>query len=108
MIPSLLFGVLLMTVPSSNGVPVACMMEYEDGGAPAVFGYPECPERVFPPAGYLKNQTLNCQFAILQGRRDYQEDVITCNLDFKVPLLGNTSFSLFSLVFEVSLYRILD
>lgn len=84
------------------------MMEYEDGGAPAVFGYPECPERVFPPAGYLKNQTLNCQFAILQGRRDYQEDVITCNLDFKVPLLGNTSFSLFSLVFEVSLYRILD
>ncbi|KAJ9172005.1 hypothetical protein P3X46_015296 [Hevea brasiliensis] len=88
MIASLLFGVVLITIPSSYGLSVSCMMEYDDGGAPAVYGYPECPQWVLSPAGSLQNQNLNCQFAILQGRRDYQEDAIACNLDIKVPLLA--------------------
>ncbi|KAF2314834.1 hypothetical protein GH714_036852 [Hevea brasiliensis] len=88
MIASLLFGVVLITIPSSYGLSVSCMMEYDDGGAPAVYGYPECPQWVLSSAGSLQNQNLNCQFAILQGRRDYQEDAIACNLDIKVPLLA--------------------
>lgn len=33
--------------------------------------------------------TQNCHFATSQGRRLYQEDQVTCNVNLKFPLLGN-------------------
>ena len=35
--------------------------------------------------GSLQNKTVNCQFATFQGRREYQEDRIVCDLDMKIP-----------------------
>ncbi|KAJ8543556.1 hypothetical protein K7X08_006079 [Anisodus acutangulus] len=32
--------------------------------------------------------TQNCSFASIQGRRSYQEDRVTCNLDIKIPPFG--------------------
>ncbi|KAM3222939.1 putative protein phosphatase 2C 76 [Capsicum annuum] len=32
--------------------------------------------------------TQNCHFATSQGRRLYQEDQVTCNVNLKFPLLG--------------------
>ncbi|KAK4376149.1 hypothetical protein RND71_006826 [Anisodus tanguticus] len=32
--------------------------------------------------------TQNCHFASIQGRRSYQEDRLTCNLDIKIPPFG--------------------
>ena len=71
-------------------VSVSCMMVYDRGGAPAVFESPECPQWVLPMP-LLRNQSHNCQFATLQGHRDYQEDRVTCNLVFKIPFHGTTS-----------------
>ncbi|XP_063946285.1 probable protein phosphatase 2C 51 isoform X2 [Daucus carota subsp. sativus] len=81
-------GVLVyaLTVMAQE-VSVSCMMAYDEGGAPAVFQSLECPQWDFP-AKILQNQTDNCQFATIQGYRDYQEDRVTCNLDFKIPVLG--------------------
>ncbi|KAL3849899.1 hypothetical protein ACJIZ3_011781 [Penstemon smallii] len=60
-----------------------CIMAYE-GGYPAVFSSTEW---VFS-AEYSQNSTKNCQFSTLQGRRDYQEDRVTCNLHMKLPFSG--------------------
>ncbi|XP_073300289.1 probable protein phosphatase 2C 51 isoform X1 [Primulina huaijiensis] len=81
-------GVLLCTIPFiAHGVSVSCMMAYEEGGAPAVFNSPECPQW-FLSAESSQNSTKNCQFATLQGHREYQEDRITCDLDMKLPFSG--------------------
>jgi protein phosphatase 1K len=67
------------------------MIDYDNGGAPAVYESQECPRWVLSN-GSLKNQNIkNCQFATLQGRREYQEDRVVCNLDMKLPLLKNNS-----------------
>ncbi|CBI25040.3 probable protein phosphatase 2C 51 isoform X1 [Vitis vinifera] len=81
-IVSLLLGLFVCRIPSSNGVSVSCMMVYDEGGAAAVFRSPECPD--WKP---IHNQTLNCQFATIRGWREYQEDRISCDLDMKIPLL---------------------
>ncbi|KAL3647833.1 hypothetical protein CASFOL_008801 [Castilleja foliolosa] len=73
----------------AHEVSVSCMMSYEEGGAAAVFSSPECP-RWFYSAKSSKNITGNCDFATLQGHREYQEDRVTCNLDMKLPLSGES------------------
>lgn len=70
-------------------VSVSCMMAYDEGGAPAVLHTPECTSHWVLNTLSLQNQTANCQFATLQGRREYQEDHIACNLDMNIPFLGN-------------------
>ncbi|KAH7838354.1 hypothetical protein Vadar_025327 [Vaccinium darrowii] len=83
----LVLGVLMFAIPCSYGVSVACMAVYDEGGAPAVFKSPECHDWVLSAkAGH--NETMNCQFESTKGRRRYQEDRISCNLDMKIPLLG--------------------
>ncbi|KAL2535690.1 Protein phosphatase 2C family protein [Forsythia ovata] len=71
------------------GISVSCMMAYEEGGAPAVFSSPECPQWVLA-AESSRNSSRNCHFATFQGRREYQEDRITCNLDMKIPYKHKT------------------
>ncbi|XP_073157348.1 probable protein phosphatase 2C 51 isoform X2 [Henckelia pumila] len=81
-------GVFLCIIPFiAHGVSVSCMMAYEEGGAPGVFNSPECPQWVLS-AESSRNSTKNCQFATLQGHREYQEDRITCDLDLKFPFSG--------------------
>ncbi|KDP21401.1 hypothetical protein JCGZ_21872 [Jatropha curcas] len=64
-------------------------MEYDNGGAPAVYSSPECQQWVLSSTASLQNRSLqNCQFSILQGRREYQEDAIACNLYLKLLLPG--------------------
>ncbi|GMP90889.1 hypothetical protein CsSME_00041821 [Camellia sinensis var. sinensis] len=62
------------------------MMVYDEGGASAVLESPECPQ--WHLSTQSQNQTGNCQFATLQGHREYQEDRITCNLEMNIPFLG--------------------
>ncbi|CAK7346524.1 unnamed protein product [Dovyalis caffra] len=89
---SILFALLFInTIQSSYGLSVSCMIDYDYGGAPAVYESQECPQWVLSN-GSLQNQNLNnCQFATLQGRREYQEDRVVCDLDMKLPLLKNNS-----------------
>ncbi|GER24868.1 protein phosphatase 2C family protein [Striga asiatica] len=77
---SFLFSVLYAV----HEVSVSCMMAYEEGGALAVFSSPECSQWVFSPKSF-ENSTQNCDYATHQGRREYQEDRVTCNLDMKLP-----------------------
>lgn len=88
MIVALLGFLLYALTATAQEVSVSCMMAYDEGGALAVLQSPECPQWVLPPR-ILNNQTNNCQFATVQGHRDYQEDRVTCNLDFKIPVLGS-------------------
>lgn len=76
------------TTCSSTDVSVECMMEYDVGGAPAVFESPNCPQLVFPINSSL-NHLDKCQFATIQGRRDHQEDRLACNPALEVPMLGS-------------------
>ncbi|KAK2648414.1 hypothetical protein Ddye_015903 [Dipteronia dyeriana] len=99
-IVAVVVGLVLMK--SSNGVPVSCMMAYDEGGAPA-FKLEECFQWLFS-AMSLPNQTTNCQFSQLQGLRKYIEDHISCHLHFNIPLLGFTSLS-FS-YFGLSTYHV--
>ncbi|XP_059294790.1 probable protein phosphatase 2C 51 [Lycium ferocissimum] len=39
----------------------------------------------------LSNPTQNCHFASIQGRRSYQEDRVTCDLDLNIPFFGPNS-----------------
>ncbi|XP_050236569.1 probable protein phosphatase 2C 51 [Mercurialis annua] len=90
--------VLIAAIPSSSssksksygGLPVSvwCMTEYDSGSAPAVYDSLECSQWKS-----LQNQiSNNCQFAILHGRRQYQEDAIVCHLHFNIPLPGKNGF----------------
>lgn len=72
-------------------IPSNCTKVYDDddGGAPAVFDSPECPDWVL--SSHQQETTLNCQFSTSQGRRTYQEDRVSCDLDFNIPLtIGNS------------------
>lgn len=86
----LVLGILMFAVPCSYGVSVACMEVYDEGRAPAVFRSPECHDWVLSAKAH-QNETMNCQFETTRGRRRYQEDRISCNLDMQIPLLGNPS-----------------
>lgn len=68
-------GALLCTLTYANHG--SSMMAYEEGGAPQ-----------FAFSAESSNSTKNCQFATLQGRREYQEDRVVCNLDLKLPFSG--------------------
>ncbi|KAH7836737.1 hypothetical protein Vadar_004967 [Vaccinium darrowii] len=83
----LLLGLFLCAISSANQeVSVSCMMVYDEGGAPAVLESPECPQWGLYPRS--QNRTGNCQFATLQGNRDYQEDRIICDLEMNIHFLG--------------------
>ncbi|PSS07287.1 Protein phosphatase 2C 51 [Actinidia chinensis var. chinensis] len=83
----LLLGVFMCVIPFSYGLSESCMMVYDEGRAPAVHRSPECSDWVLS-AESRQNQKVNCQFSTTQGRRRYQEDHISCNLDMKIPLSG--------------------
>ncbi|KAL6564399.1 hypothetical protein OROMI_015849 [Orobanche minor] len=80
-------GFLSNILCAVHEVPVSCMMAYEEGGAPAVFRSPECPQWSLS-AKSSKNSTRNCHSATLQGHREYQEDRFTCNLNMRLPFSG--------------------
>ncbi|XAR61161.1 Phosphoprotein phosphatase [Bertholletia excelsa] len=81
-----LVGLFLSAISSAApDVSVSCMMVYDEGGAPAVLESPECPHWKLYPLSH--NQTKNCQFAMLQGHRKYQEDRLACNLKLNIPSL---------------------
>ncbi|XP_042018406.1 probable protein phosphatase 2C 51 [Salvia splendens] len=64
---------------------LACMMmAYEEGGVSGVLDSPECPW-LLPSSLHSSNSINDCHFATLQGRRDYQEDRLLCNLHFNLP-----------------------
>ena len=67
------------------------MIAYDEGGISTVLESPECSEWVLSCES-LQNKTVNCQFATLQGHREYQEDRILCHIDMKIPRLGTLSF----------------
>ncbi|XP_047954839.1 probable protein phosphatase 2C 51 isoform X1 [Salvia hispanica] len=64
---------------------LACMMAYEEGGVSGVLNSPECPWLSFPSSLHSSNSNNHCHFATLQGRRDYQEDRLLCNLHLHLP-----------------------
>ena len=84
-------GIFVLVIPSSYGVSVSCMMAYDEGGISTVSESPECSGWVLSLES-LQNKIVNCQSAILQGHREYQEDRILCHLDMKIPRLGTLSF----------------
>ena len=84
----LLLGVFMCVIPFSYGLSESCMTVYDEGRAPAVLRSPECPDWVLS-AEFHQNQKVNCQFSTTKGRRRYQEDHISCNLDMKIPLSSN-------------------
>ncbi|PSS06372.1 Protein phosphatase 2C 51 [Actinidia chinensis var. chinensis] len=71
---------------STHEVSVSCMMVYDEGSASDVLESPECPQ--WGLSAQSQNRTRNCQFAMLQGHREYQEDRIACNLKMSIPILG--------------------
>lgn len=85
-----LVGLLLVSAFSATAhdVSVSCMMAYEEGGLLAVFESPECPQWVLYPQ-VLRNQTRNCQYHTRQGRRNHQEDRVTCNTELPIPVLDD-------------------
>lgn len=96
----LLLGLFLCAISSANQeVSVACMMVYDEGGAPAVIESPECPQWGLYPRS--QNRTGNCQFATLQGNRDYQEDRIICDLEMNIHFLGIINHPMIHLGFIV-------
>lgn len=80
---------ICFTTAHGHGISLAsCLIAYNEGGAPALFhSGRECPQWLLL-VNSLKNKTRNCDFATIQGHRDYQEDRATCNLDINIPLLG--------------------
>ncbi|XP_071721292.1 probable protein phosphatase 2C 51 [Rutidosis leptorrhynchoides] len=77
----ILFSRLIYAVDSS------CMIAYNDGGAPAVLQSLECTTAIQWVESFKKS-TKDCDFASLQGHRQYQEDRVTCIHNIKLPLIG--------------------
>ncbi|KAF7119721.1 hypothetical protein RHSIM_Rhsim13G0147500 [Rhododendron simsii] len=75
----LVLGILMVAVPCSYGVSVACMEVYDEGRAPAVFRSPECHDWVLSAKAH-QNETMNChEITFLEldncARENGQEDV---------------------------------
>ncbi|XP_042014678.1 probable protein phosphatase 2C 51 isoform X2 [Salvia splendens] len=66
------------------GMSLACMMAYEEAGVSGVLNSPEC-LWLLPSSLHSSNSNNDCHFATLQGRRDYQEDRLLCNLHLHLP-----------------------
>lgn len=77
---------LAITSYAADEISVSCLKVYEEGGAPAVLESRECPQ--WCPSSLSQDRAQNCQFSTLQGRREYQEDRVTCNLQLKVAVTG--------------------
>ncbi|KAL9435957.1 hypothetical protein AB3S75_022094 [Citrus x aurantiifolia] len=78
---------------NGNRISVSsCTMIHDDeGSVPSVIASDECLSLLQWPistTASLRNRTIECQFAQLKGRRKYQEDRITCDLDMNMPSLG--------------------
>lgn len=97
-------GLVIISIMASssygNGISVSCMMMYDEGGVPAVYESNECLQWVLSTAS-LHNRTDDCQFAQLQGLREYQEDRISCDLHLRIPLPGSLSLFLVWLICQV-------
>ncbi|KAL5717672.1 protein-serine/threonine phosphatase [Ranunculus cassubicifolius] len=69
----------------------SCLAVYEQGGAPAVFHSPQCPNWNLSKTETYRNQIgENCKVYRLQGRRNYQEDRTVCELDLHIAFPGGT------------------
>ncbi|XP_042518279.1 uncharacterized protein LOC122092049 isoform X3 [Macadamia integrifolia] len=85
----LLVLLLLLSIPCFNGESSRCLMVYKEGGAPAVFQSPKCPRWILSTDGFRRRK-VNCESAMLQGRRRSQEDRTLCALDLQIPFPGRT------------------
>ncbi|CAI9107764.1 OLC1v1007202C1 [Oldenlandia corymbosa var. corymbosa] len=99
MVFALLLALLcLIELCSALEVSVACMIDYDSGGARSVFLSPECPqwEWVRLIHSPRENTTSNCDFAsaTIQGHRNYQEDRIVCNSALKIPSLDGDELTI--------------
>ncbi|KAG9134021.1 hypothetical protein Leryth_004709 [Lithospermum erythrorhizon] len=85
----LLFNIFCYVICNIYNVvcpPSPCFKAYVDGGASAVFGSTNCNKWILG-SQILRNKMENCNFATIQGHRDYQEDRVVCDLDMKLGFL---------------------
>ncbi|KAJ4968954.1 hypothetical protein NE237_015655 [Protea cynaroides] len=81
--------VFLCLIPCFYGESSTCLMVYKEGGAPAVFQSPKCPRWTLSTDAFRRRR-INCESAMLQGRRRSQEDRTFCALDLQIPFPGKT------------------
>uniref|UniRef100_A0A0R0L7A2 PPM-type phosphatase domain-containing protein n=1 Tax=Glycine max TaxID=3847 RepID=A0A0R0L7A2_SOYBN len=79
---------LCATIPFVHGESSTCLTVYKNGGAPAVFQSPKCPRWKLSDYDSPPQTTARCQTAMLQGRRNSQEDRALCVLDVRIPFPG--------------------
>ncbi|XP_027363677.1 uncharacterized protein LOC113871100 isoform X2 [Abrus precatorius] len=79
---------LSATIPFAHGESSTCLTVYKNGGAPAVFQSPKCPRWKLSDYDSPPQTTARCQSAMLQGRRNSQEDRTLCVLDVRIPFPG--------------------
>lgn len=77
---------LFVTSYATNEISESCMKIYLEGDAPAVLELPECHQ--WSPLSLPPHRDQNCQFSTFQGRREYQEDRVTCDLQLNVTVIG--------------------
>ncbi|XP_022764327.1 probable protein phosphatase 2C 51 [Durio zibethinus] len=63
-------------------------MIYSLGGAPSILDSQDYFNNCSFSSPSLTNNTINCHYAILQGRRNYQEDRLFCDLNIRFPFVG--------------------
>ncbi|KAI4341751.1 hypothetical protein MLD38_026436 [Melastoma candidum] len=84
---SIVFFLLLTSIPASLQESSTCLTVYRLGGAPAVFQSPKCP-RWKPSPPPRPPSSGHCHVSILRGRRKAQEDRAFCALDVRIPFPG--------------------
>ncbi|XP_027935639.1 uncharacterized protein LOC114190798 isoform X2 [Vigna unguiculata] len=77
-----------VTLPFVHAESSTCLTVYKNGGAPAVFQSPKCPLWKLSDYDSIPKSTARCQIAMLQGRRESQEDRALCVLDVRIPFPG--------------------
>lgn len=91
----LVYGVLLAVTTRSEAETSTCLTLYKEGGAPAVFQSPKCPRWKLSNYASRSPSTARCQSAMLQGRRNSQEDRTLCALDLRFPFPGTAIYLFF-------------
>lgn len=66
--------------------PTPCFKAYDKAGASSLLDSPDCHQWLLA-SHILPTTNQNCEFATIQGHRDYQEDRVACNLSIKLPFL---------------------
>lgn len=85
-----ILGFVIGIITSTTGESSTCLALYKEGGAAAVFQSPECPTwNLLEHDSHRGTVAGRCQSATRQGRRSHLEDRTFCNLDMRVPALGN-------------------